>query len=68
MHTHTHTQRLLYQNIMVTTNQKSIIDIDKKRERNPNTTFEIVIKSHEKCSDSARQVSYDITYMWNLKK
>ena len=39
--------RLLYQNLMATANQKSTIDIHKKRKRNSNTTLKIVIKSQE---------------------
>ena len=39
--------RLLYQNLMVTANQKSTIDTQ-KRKRNTNTTLKLVIKSQEK--------------------
>ena len=37
--------RLLYKNLSVTTNQKSVIDMHTKRKRNPNITLKIVIKS-----------------------
>ena len=40
-----HIHRLLYTNIMATTNQKSVIDKHTKRERNLNITLEIAIKS-----------------------
>ena len=43
-----YTYRLLYQNLMVTTNQKSAIDRYTKRKRNPNTTLNLVFKSQEK--------------------
>ena len=39
---------LLYINLMVTTNQKSVIDTNIKKNRNPNMTLKIVIKSQEK--------------------
>ena len=41
----TYIQRLQYQNLMVTANQKSVIDIPTKRKRNPNITLKIAIKS-----------------------
>ena len=41
--------RLLYQNLMITANQKFVIDTHtKKGKRNPNTTLKSVIKSQEK--------------------
>ena len=40
--------RLLYKNLMVTTNQKCIINIYKKRKRNPNIKIKIVIKAQKK--------------------
>ena len=39
--------RLLYKNLMATTNQKFIIDIHTKKKRNPSTTLKTVIKSQE---------------------
>ena len=40
--------RLLYQNLMVTTNQKSAIDTHTKKEkRSPNTALKLLIKSQE---------------------
>ena len=47
IHVYTHT--LLHRNLMVNTNQKSVIDLyTKKIKRNPNITLKIVIKSPEK--------------------
>ena len=41
--------RLLYQNLMITANQKFVIDTHtQKRKRNPNTTLKSVIKSQDK--------------------
>ena len=40
--------RLLYQNLIVTANQKSTVDTHTKRKSNPKTTLKIVIKSQEK--------------------
>ena len=40
--------RLLYQNFMVTANQKSTIDTHRNKKSNPNTTLKIVIKPQEK--------------------
>ena len=40
--------RLLYKNLMVTTNQKSIIDVHTKKKNNPYITQKVVIKSQEK--------------------
>ena len=46
---HTHKHRLLYINLKVTTNPKPITDKHtQKRERNPNVTPKIVIKSQGK--------------------
>ena len=42
------TYRLLYQNLMGTTNQKSTKDTHRKRKENPKTTLKLVIKSQEK--------------------
>ena len=46
---------------MVTTNQKSIIDLHTKRERNPNITLKIVIKSQEKRTKEGTKKNYKIT-------
>ena len=42
--------RLLYIkiNLIITTNQKSVIDTQQKRERNPNITLKVVIKTQRK--------------------
>ena len=50
-----HMYRLLYQNLMVQTNQKSIIDITQIRKKNPNTTLKEVIKSKEKRKKEERK-------------
>ena len=42
-------------NLMVTTNQISIIDINKEREMNPNITLKIVIKSERKWAKEERR-------------
>ena len=41
-------ERLLYQNHMITTNQKSTIDTRTQKKNNPNTTLKIVIRQQEK--------------------
>ena len=47
--------RILYQNLMVITNQKSIIDIHTKRKKkNPNTKLKTVIKSQKKRTKRGR--------------
>ena len=43
-----YTYGLLYANLLVTTKQKSIIDIHHKREKNPNIILKIVLKSQGK--------------------
>ena len=45
---------------MVTINQQSIIDIHKKRKRNPNITLKTVIKSQEKrIKEERRKKTYN---------
>ena len=56
----TYMYRLLYQNLMVTANQKSVIDIHTKRKRNPNTTLTTVIKSQEKRTQREKKMSSNI--------
>ena len=48
------TYRLLYQERIVTTNQKSAIETHKKRKRNPSTTLKLVTKSQEKRTKEER--------------
>ena len=49
------TYRLLYQERIVTTNQKSAIETHKKRKRNPSTTLKLVTKSQEKRTKEERK-------------
>ena len=46
--------RLLNIKLMVTINQKSIMDMNKERESKPNTTIKIVIKSQVKRAKEER--------------
>ena len=54
--------RLLNIKLMVTINQKSIMDMNKERESKPNTTIKIVIKSQVKRAKEERNKNdYKIT-------
>ena len=54
--TSTYKYSRLYKNIMVTTKQKSIIDIyTKKKKKNPNILLKIVITSQEKRMKEERE-------------
>ena len=48
------TYRLLYQNLIITANEKYTIDTH-TRKRNPNTTLKLVIKSQEKRTKKERK-------------
>ena len=47
--------RLLYENLMVTTNQKSIISIHSKEKKEYNITLKTFIKSQEKKTKEERE-------------
>ena len=48
-------ERLLYMNLVVTTNQKPVIDTHYQRENNPNITLKIVIKLQGKRAKEGTQ-------------
>ena len=54
-----YTYRLLYQNLMVTTNQKSTIDTYTKKKKKSKTMLTIVTKSQEKrTKEEGRKKTY----------
>ena len=50
-----HIYRLLYQNLMGTTNQKSTVDTHTEKKSNPNTTLKIDIKSQERTKEEGKK-------------
>ena len=49
-----YTYRLLHQNPMVTTRQKSTVDIHTKKKKESKTTLKILIKSQEKRTEEGK--------------